>query len=147
MSIISDRLEYWRALAGGADIYPIETSRALSDAADTVEMLSEKLRRIVHCRDCIYWQNQEQGVVEVPICERLTAKHNYGHDETKMKLAGDDRWFVAGAGDYCSFGKRREAKQCREWEVDGAGSLSDEHIDGIEVAKPRVVIDADGREA
>lgn len=108
MSLISDRVEYYRALADGIDIYPAESSRALSDAADMIEMLSEKLRSgIIHCRDCKYWQDSEQGVVEIPICERLTTKHNYGHGETSVRLIGDDQWFAVGAGDYCSFGKRR----------------------------------------
>lgn len=50
---------------------------------------------IVRCRDCIYWQDQKEGVVEVPICK-------YDCRGNKKGVV-----IVMGADDYCSHGERR----------------------------------------
>ena len=54
---------------------------------------------IVRCRDCMYWQDQEVGVIEIPVCERLCEKHT-------GKIG--DMWIPMGANDFCSKGKRME---------------------------------------
>ena len=46
---------------------------------------------VVRCKDCKYWQDQEEGIVEVPICTR------------------EDCFIVVmGENDFCSKGERRE---------------------------------------
>lgn len=54
---------------------------------------------IIRCRDCVFWQDAEDGVVEMPICERLTAKYTGLRDEYV---------FRATENDYCSFAKMKE---------------------------------------
>lgn len=49
---------------------------------------------VVRCKDCKHWQDQEEGVVESPICVR----------EQPMVME-------IGPYGYCSYGKRREEKR------------------------------------
>lgn len=51
---------------------------------------------IIRCRDCRFWQDQEEGVVEVPICARPENRHE------KYLFR-----FIVGADGYCSFAERR----------------------------------------
>lgn len=53
---------------------------------------------IVRCKDCIYWQDQKEGVVEVPICK-------YDCRGNRMGVV-----IVMGADDYCSHGERKTAE-------------------------------------
>ena len=50
---------------------------------------------IIRCKDCRFWQNQEEGVVEVPICARPENRHE------KHPFR-----FIVGADGYCSFAER-----------------------------------------
>ena len=57
----------------------------------------QSLQEVVRCKDCKYWQAQEVGIVECPICTRIY-----------------DMVFEMGADDYCSKGKRREENEVEE---------------------------------
>ena len=59
--------------------------------------LSSSQPEIVRCKDCKYWQDQEEGVVEVPICARPQNRF----ERFPMVM-------IIGADGFCSFGKRRE---------------------------------------
>lgn len=61
-------------------------------------MIDSDYAHVIRCRDCLYWQDQEEGIVEMPICERHEPKHT-------GKI--DGFIFPAGPKDYCSFAKRR----------------------------------------
>lgn len=52
---------------------------------------------LIRCRDCKYWQDQEEGVVEVPICAR--PENKYEKFPLVMLIGGDG---------FCSFAERRE---------------------------------------
>ena len=52
---------------------------------------------LVRCWDCKFWQDQEEGVVEVPICAR-----------PQNKFEKHPMVMIIGADGFCSFGKRRE---------------------------------------
>ena len=45
---------------------------------------------VVRCKDCRYWQDQEEGIVECHICTRI-------HDMV----------FEMGADGFCSYGERK----------------------------------------
>ena len=62
---------------------------------------AQNCEKIIHCCDCLYWQDAEDGIVEMPICERNTTKH------TGM-IGG--HFFPAGPDDFCSFAKRKDNK-------------------------------------
>ena len=51
---------------------------------------------VVRCKDCTYWQDQKEGVVEVPIC-----KYDCRWDKKGVVI-------VMGAYDYCSHGEKKE---------------------------------------
>lgn len=51
---------------------------------------------VVRCKDCRYWKDQAEGVVEVPVCE-------YDCRNGKIGIAQ-----IMGAEDYCSHGERIE---------------------------------------
>ena len=51
-------------------------------------------KEIVRCKECRYWQEQEEGIVECSVCTRI-------HDMV----------FEMGEYDYCSKGKRRERRE------------------------------------
>ena len=71
-----ERYAYMQHLADFKAIENIPT-------ADVVE--------VVRCKDCKYWQDQEEGIVEVPIC-------------TRSELIS-----IRGKDDYCSYGERADA--------------------------------------
>ena len=52
---------------------------------------------IIRCKDCRFWQDKEEGVVEASICARPENRHE------KHPFR-----FLAGKDDYCSFAERRE---------------------------------------
>ena len=90
---LKETLDYYIREAGWGE----EINKALGwvkdefiDSEPTVEP------EIIRCRDCKYWQDQEEGVVEVPICARPGNKYE------KHPFV-----MIAGAEDYCSFAKRR----------------------------------------
>lgn len=56
----------------------------------------EEYHRIVKCKDCKYWKDQEEGVIEVPICARPEAKYE------KLPFR-----FMIGKDGFCSFAERR----------------------------------------
>ncbi len=51
---------------------------------------------IIHCKDCKYWQDQEEGIVEVPICAR--PENKYEKFPLVMLIDGDG---------FCSYAERR----------------------------------------
>lgn len=53
---------------------------------------------VVRCKDCKYWQDQEEGIVEVPICARIQS----APEENPLVM-------IIGENGYCSYGERREA--------------------------------------
>ena len=55
-----------------------------------------KVLEVVRCKDCKFWQNQEDGVVEVPICARPENKYE------KLPFR-----FMIGKDGFCSFAERR----------------------------------------
>lgn len=59
------------------------------------ELIAEADETVVRCEECIYWQDQKDGVVEVPVC--------------KYDCRGNKRGvvIVMGADDFCSHGERR----------------------------------------
>ena len=58
-------------------------------AADVVE--------VVRCKDCKYWQDQMEDIVEVPICAR-----------TQSELEEYPLVMIIGEDGYCSFGERTD---------------------------------------
>lgn len=52
---------------------------------------------LIRCRDCKFWQDQEHGVIEVPICARPQKK------DEKLPFV----MMIDGNG-YCSFAERKE---------------------------------------
>ena len=57
---------------------------------------AEAQAEIIKCRDCKYWQDQEEGVVEVPICAR--PENKYEKFPLVMLIDGDG---------FCSYAERR----------------------------------------
>ena len=51
---------------------------------------SDDVVKVVRCKDCKYWQAQEVGIVECPICTRI-----------------QDMVFEMGAYGFCSRGERK----------------------------------------
>lgn len=51
---------------------------------------------VVRCKDCKFWQNQEEGVIEVPICARPENKYE------KLPFR-----FMIGKDGFCSYAERR----------------------------------------
>lgn len=69
----------------------------IKTAITHLKMLPSVQPEIIHCKDCKYWQDQEEGIVEVPICAR--PQNKYEKYPLVMLIDGDG---------FCSFGKRRE---------------------------------------
>lgn len=55
---------------------------------------------LTRCKDCKFWQPQEEGIVEVPICARPQNKFD------KMPFV-----MIAGSDDYCSKAVRKDDRQ------------------------------------
>lgn len=70
--------------------------RTETQAAALREALGLVPEAVVRCKDCRYWKDQAEGVVEVPVCE-------YDCRNGKIGIAQ-----IMGAEDYCSHGERRE---------------------------------------
>lgn len=51
---------------------------------------------VIRCKDCKFWQDQEEGVIEVPICARPENKYE------KLPFR-----FMIGKDGFCSFAERR----------------------------------------
>lgn len=51
---------------------------------------------VIRCKNCKFWQDQEEGVIEVPICARPENKYE------KLPFR-----FMIGKDGFCSFGERR----------------------------------------
>lgn len=60
------------------------------------KLIATSQPEIVRCKDCKYWQDQEEGIVEVPICARLENK--YEKFPLVMLIDGDG---------FCSYAERR----------------------------------------
>ena len=85
--IDADKLqEDFKELHGGKRSLLIDTE----PTADVVE--------VVRCKDCKYWQDQEEGIVEVPICARIQS----ASEENPLVM-------IIGENGYCSYGERAEA--------------------------------------
>ena len=68
---------------------------AIASAREIIEGMPEA---VVRCKDCRYWKDQAEGVVEVPVCE-------YDCRNGKIGIAQ-----IMGAEDYCSRGERKAAE-------------------------------------
>ena len=64
---------------------------------DLIDLLPSAQPEIIRCKECKFWQDQEEGVVEVPICAR-----------PQNKFEKHPMVMIIGADGFCSFGKRRE---------------------------------------
>lgn len=53
------------------------------------------LPEIIRCKDCKYWQDQEEGVIEVPICARPANKYE------KLPFV-----MLIGGDGFCSYAER-----------------------------------------
>ena len=62
-----------------------------------MEQLLSAQPEIIRCGDCKYWQDQREGVVEVPICARPENKYE------KLPFR-----FMIGEDGFCSFAERKE---------------------------------------
>lgn len=62
--------------------------------AETIAMIESQA--LVRCKNCKFWQDQEEGVVEVPICARPENKYE------KLPFR-----FIIGEDGFCSFAERR----------------------------------------
>lgn len=65
-------------------------------AQDALQNLPSTQPEIIRCKDCKFWQDQEEGVVEVPICAR--PQNKFEKHPMVMIINGDG---------YCSFAGRR----------------------------------------
>ena len=61
------------------------------DATPTVDAVP-----VIRCMDCKFWQNQEEGVIEAPICARPENKYE------KHPFR-----FIIGKDGFCSYAERR----------------------------------------
>lgn len=73
-----------------------ESNEELQKAVDRIEALPSAQPEIIRCKDCKYWQDQEEGVVEVPICARPANKYE------KFPLV-----MLIGGDGFCSYAERR----------------------------------------
>ena len=82
-----------------------ETGKTLIPIDSLMERLNEvpveSFEPVIRCKECKYWQKDEEGVVEMPICQR--------HD-TKFTGLYDGFIFGAGQDDFCSFAVRKDAE-------------------------------------
>ena len=62
-----------------------------------IDKLPSAQPEIIRCRDCKYWQDQEEEVVEVPICAR--PENKYEKFPFVMLIGGDG---------FCSYAERKE---------------------------------------
>lgn len=53
---------------------------------------------LIRCQNCKYWQDQEYGVVEIPVCERLAEKYTRQQPGVIIPM---------GAKDYCSKAEKK----------------------------------------
>ena len=103
----SNASEFWRKRA---DFYSDMCMNLIGEMVKSVKIESVKISEngiefikeqppaqpeIIRCKDCRFWQNQEEGVVEVPICARPENRHE------KHPFR-----FIVGADGYCSFAER-----------------------------------------
>ena len=65
-----------------------DIDRALREYQDKEE--NGELVSVVRCKECRYWQEQEEGIVECSVCTRI-------HDMV----------FEMGADGFCSYGERK----------------------------------------
>lgn len=69
----------------------------IRNAATRVYLMpSASTKPLIRCRNCKFWQDQEEGVVEVPICARPENKYE------KLPFR-----FIIGEDGFCSFAERR----------------------------------------
>lgn len=61
---------------------------------EAIEVLQQP--EVIHCRDCKFWQDQEEGIIEVPICTR--PENNYEKYPFVMLISGDG---------FCSYAERK----------------------------------------
>ena len=66
------------------------------DAVEAIEDLPSAQPEIIHCRDCKYWQDQQEGVIEISICARPENKYE------KLPFR-----FMIGEDGFCSYAERR----------------------------------------
>ena len=66
------------------------------DRYDVTGLVKQLPSALIHCRDCKFWQDQEDGVVEVPICAR--PQNKFERFPMVMIINGDG---------FCSFAERK----------------------------------------
>ena len=71
--------------------------RGHRDLIEILKHLPSAQPEIIRCKDCRFWQDQEEGIVEVPICARPQNKHD-----------NHPRVMIMGADDFCSRAERRD---------------------------------------
>ena len=73
-----------------------ETKISANTMIDALKDLPSAQPEIIHCRECKYWQDQEEGIVEVSICAR-----------PQNKLERLPMVMIINGDGYCSFAERR----------------------------------------
>ena len=81
-----------------ADALWMEFIHRMDYCDDILEIVEEMPEAVVRCKDCRYWKDQAEGVVEVPVCE-------YDCRNGKIGITQ-----IMGAEDYCSHGERKTAE-------------------------------------
>ena len=81
---------------GSATVYGVDKCKAIISRLQLVP--SADVVEVVRCKDCKYWQDQEEGIVEVPICARIQS----ASEENPLVM-------IIGENGYCSYGERAEA--------------------------------------
>ena len=75
----------------------IESGVKDKDVLEMLRNLPSAQPEIIRCKDCRFWQDQKEGIVEVPICARPQNKH----DNHPLVM-------IMGADDFCSRAERRD---------------------------------------
>ena len=95
---LEDRLECAIShINTSVDIDPWAQSLAVESMRMRIALMKGEQPEIIRCKDCKYWQDQEEGVVEVPICAR--PENKYEKFPLVMLIGGDG---------FCSYAERRE---------------------------------------
>ena len=90
-SLRQDILSLPNCYNGFSDTYDKACIIGVIDEQQPVDVVE-----VVRCKDCKFWQNQEEGVIEVPICARPENKYE------KLPFR-----FMIGKDGFCSYAERR----------------------------------------
>lgn len=92
----AEQLQRYIGMPNDSEVYAY-ARRLLLSIDRYIKALPSAQPEIIRCKDCKYWQDQEDGVVEVPICARPENKF----DKHPMIM-------IIGKDGFCSFAERRE---------------------------------------